>query len=206
MNYLDSLNEEQKKAVLEVNGPVLIVAGAGAGKTKTLTHRVLHLIHSGINPENILAITFTNKAAREMRERVMDLLRNDHFYGKVPFVSTFHSFGVQVIKENCEILGLPRHFNIFDTADSKKILKVVMARMSIDPKEHLDTVRHIISKEKGRGITVSQYLERSAFDTTSEITRKIWPLYEEKLKTEKALDFDDLLLKTLGLLKKNEDI
>ncbi len=206
MNYLDSLNNEQKNAVIQTEGPVLIVAGAGAGKTKTLTHRILHLINSGIEPENILAITFTNKAAKEMKERVHNLLKMDHLYRKTPFVSTFHSFGVQVIKENCEILKLPRHFNIFDTADSKKILKDTMVGMSIEPKEHLDKVRHIISKEKGAGTTVAQYLERGAFDTSSELVRKIWPRYEEKLKEEKALDFDDLLLKTLWLFKKNKEV
>ncbi len=117
MNYLESLNTEQKKAVLATDGPVLIVAGAGAGKTKTLTHRILHLIHSGVAPERILAITFTNKAAREMRERVHELLKGA---SRIPFISTFHSLGVQILKENAELLKLPRHFAIFDTADSKK--------------------------------------------------------------------------------------
>lgn len=207
MNYLDTLNPEQKKAVLETEGPVLIVAGAGAGKTKTLTSRILHLIVNGVPPENILAITFTNKAAREMKDRVRDLLSKELRQSRqTPFVSTFHSLGVQIIKENAEILKLPRHFNIFDTADSKKALKDVLTDLGIDPKEHLDKVRHIISREKGRGTTASEFSERGAYDFSSELVKKAWPRYEDKLKAEHALDFDDLLLKSLKILEKFPDI
>lgn len=210
MNYLESLNAEQKKAVLATDGPVLIVAGAGAGKTKTLTHRILHLIASGVSPERILAITFTNKAAKEMRERVFDLLSKDtnllHLRKKMPTLSTFHSLGVQIIKENAEILKLPRHFSIFDTADTKKALKDVMIKMGLDPKEHLDKVRHIISGEKGRGVTMSEYAQRASYDFNSEMTKKVWTGYEESLGKEHALDFDDLLLKTLKLLEKYPEV
>src|SRR3989338_14194 len=201
MNYLDSLNTEQKKAVLAIDGPVLIVAGAGAGKTKTITHRILHLISEGIRPENILAITFTNKAAKEMRDRVMGLLTH---HKNIPFVSTFHSLGVYIIKENAEILKLPRHFNIFDKVDSKKALKNALVSLGIDPKDELDKIGHIISKEKGRGVNMSEYLRGCAFDRTSELVKKAWVKYEEILKKEHALDFDDLLLKTLELLQKRE--
>ncbi len=198
MHYLDSLNTEQKKAVLATEGPILIVAGAGAGKTKTITNRILHLISKGVRPENILAITFTNKAAKEMRDRVMNLLSNRR---NVPFISTFHSLGVNIIKENAKILKLPRHFNIFDKADSKKALKNAMESLGIDPKEHLDKINSIISKEKGWGTTVSDYVKGGAYDFTSELVKKSWSKYEEILKKEHALDFDDLLLKTLGLLQ-----
>ncbi|TSC70561.1 MAG: DNA helicase II / ATP-dependent DNA helicase PcrA [Parcubacteria group bacterium Gr01-1014_46] len=210
MDYLKTLNSEQKKAVLATEGPVLIVAGAGAGKTKTITHRILHLIYSGVRPENVLAITFTNKAAREMRERVLDLMKIDpklsHLRSGIPFMSTFHSLGVQIIKENAELLKLPRHFTIFDTADSKKALKESIISVGVDPKEYLDKVRHVISKEKGRGVDFSEYSEKGSFDFTSELTKKAWEKYEETLKREKALDFDDLLLKTLKLLKKYPDV
>ncbi len=210
MDYLETLNTEQKKAVLATEGPVLIVAGAGAGKTKTMTHRILHLIKTGVPGERILAITFTNKAAKEMRERVLDLLSKDptlaHLRRRPPFISTFHSLGVQIIKENAEILKLPRHFSIFDTGDTKKTLKDVMTRIGLDPKEHLDKVRHIISGEKGRGVSLSEYLERASYDYTSEITKKVWAGYEESLRKEHALDFDDLLLKTLKLLEKFPEI
>ena len=210
MNYLDSLNSEQKKAVLATEGPVLIVAGAGAGKTKTITHRILHLIANGIPPERILAITFTNKAAKEMRDRVYNLLERDkslrHLHQTVPFISTFHSLGVQIIKENAELLGLPRHFSIFDTADSKKVVKDALIHLGVDPKEHLDKIRHIISNEKGRGTSVFEYMTNRAYDYTSELTKKVWVRYEEMLKKEHALDFDDLLLKTLNLLEKYPEV
>ncbi len=207
MKYLDTLNEAQKKAALTVDGPVLIVAGAGAGKTKTITHRILHLIESGVSPERVLAITFTNKAAKEMRERVMHLLGREVLARRnVPFVSTFHSLGVQILKENAPLLGLPRHFSIFDSADSKKAVKDALVSLGLDPKEHLDKVRHIISNEKGRGVTCTEYIERGSYDFTSELVKKVWTKYEETLKREHTLDFDDLLLKTLKLFEKNKDV
>jgi len=210
MNYLETLNPEQKKAVEATEGPILIVAGAGAGKTKTITHRILHLIMNGVHPGNILAITFTNKAAKEMRERVFDLLKHypsDSGYARVtPFVSTFHSLGVQIIKENTELLKLPRYFSIFDKADSKKAMKDAMLSIGVDPKEHLDKVSHIISNEKSRGVNLPEYLEKGAYDYTSELTKKVWTKYEETLKKESALDFDDLLLKTLKLLQKYPEV
>ncbi len=228
MDYLDSLNTEQKRAVLATDGPVLIVAGAGAGKTKTLAHRILHLIKTGVRPENILAITFTNKAAREMRERVMGLLDSQNPFsetpsrstrkimegvsetgfagGNVPHVSTFHSLGVLIIKENAPFFRLPRHFKIFDKADSKKAVKEAILEIGLDPKEHLDKIQNIISAEKSRGTNVTEYLEREAFDFTSEMAKKVWPRYEKILARSQALDFDDLLLKTLHLLSKNKEI
>jgi len=210
MNYLDSLNSEQKKAVLAVEGPVLIVAGAGAGKTKTLTHRILHLVATGVSPERILAITFTNKAAKEMRDRVRELIEKDlslaHLHRTMPFVSTFHSLGVQVLKENAELLKIPRHFSIFDQADSKKAVKDAIISLGLDPKEHTDKTRHIISNEKGKGVSLSEYLERGSYDFTSELVKKVWQKYEETLNREQALDFDDLLLKTLKLFQKNKKV
>jgi len=209
MNYLDSLNSEQKKAVLATEGPVLIVAGAGAGKTKTITHRILHLIKTSVQPNNILAITFTNKAAKEMRERVTKLMHEDPAFKNMyvtPFISTFHSLGVRIIKENAELLKLPRHFTIFDQSDSKKVVKDAVNSLGLDPKEHTDKIRHIISAEKGRGVSFSEYLEKGSYDYTSELVKKVWQKYEETLKREHALDFDDLLLKTLKLLQKNEDV
>jgi DNA helicase-2/ATP-dependent DNA helicase PcrA len=210
MNYLENLNSEQKRAVETTEGPVLIVAGAGAGKTKTLTHRILHLITHGVRPENILAITFTNKAGKEMKERVIELIKKNSItlgsQRTQPFVSTFHSLGVQIIKENAELLKLPRHFNIFDKADSKKAIKEALNALGLDPKEHLDKVAHIISNEKSRGVNINEYLEKGSYDQTSELVKKVWVKYEETLKKEGALDFDDLLLKTLKLLEKYPDI
>src|SRR5574343_110674 len=130
MQYLDSLNEKQKEAVLYTKGPLLIVAGAGAGKTKTITSRIMHLVHEGISPETILAITFTNKAAKEMRDRVFKMMEKKEngfdlsFQNeKIPFISTFHSLGVYIIKENAHLIGLNKHFSILDESDAISNIK-----------------------------------------------------------------------------------
>jgi DNA helicase-2/ATP-dependent DNA helicase PcrA len=210
MHYLDSLNEEQRKAVLLTDGPVLIVAGAGAGKTKTLTYRIFHLLQQGVSPQNILAITFTNKAAAEMRERVKVLLdQHKNFESpsrQNPLISTFHSLGVKIIKENAPLLKLSRHFTIFDSADSKKAVKDALTSIGVEPKEHLDKVRGIISAEKNRGNTFREFAERASYDFTSELTKKAWELYEKNLRQNQALDFDDLLLLSLRLLQTNKEV
>ncbi len=210
-DYLSGLNAKQKSAVLTTEGPVLIVAGAGAGKTKTITHRILHLIKNGVHPHNILAITFTNKAGKEMRERVEHLLAADpmlraQHHNAAPFVSTFHSLGVFIIKQWADRLGLPRHFGIFDKTDSKKALKKALESLNVEPKEHLDKVASIISREKGLGVSYQEFASRQSYDFTSDITARAWNIYESTLKKEKALDFDDLLLKSLELLEQHLDI
>lgn len=212
MNYLNELNEKQKEAVLQTDGPVLIVAGAGAGKTKTLTHRIIHLIHQGINPSSILAVTFTNKAAKEMRDKVMKLLENKEHgvvggnYLDYPFVSTFHSLGVHIIKENSHLIGLNRNFNIVDENDAISIIKSIMKSHDIDPKLHEPRkIKTIISKSKGDFITVENY-ERDVKSSLGSIVALIWKEYEQTLKKEKGLDFDDLLLKPVQILKKYPEI
>jgi len=217
MQYLDSLNDKQKEAVLYTDGPLLIVAGAGAGKTKTVTHRIIHLIHSGVNPESILAVTFTNKAAKEMRDRIMAMLeepihgndlKSDNF-GHIkgaPFVSTFHSLGVHIIKENSHLIGLNKYFTIMDESGAISIIKSIMKEHDIDPKQHEPRkIKSIISKSKGDFITVDTYSANvnSAFGS---IVATIWRGYEAQLKKEKALDFDDLLLETVLILKKYPEI
>src|SRR3989344_9144319 len=122
--HLKGLNTEQKEAALHMKGPLLIVAGAGAGKTKTITHRIVNLIKEGVAPEQILAVTFTNKAAKEMRERVIaEIEKSAKGQNNIPFVSTFHSLGVYIIKENARLLGLTRYFTILDEPDSTAIVK-----------------------------------------------------------------------------------
>jgi len=215
MEHLKGLNEKQKEAVLQKDGPVLIIAGAGAGKTKTIVHRILHLIKEGVAPENILAITFTNKAAKEMRERVEKALKEDktlnlpvQFYGK-PFVSTFHSLGVHIIKENAQLIGLTRHFSIMDRSDSSKLIKDCLKKLDIDPKQFEPSkILNIISREKGNLNTAKEYtgdIEMKGY-TMQAVVGQVWPMYEQKLKEEKALDFDDLLLKTYQILKNNKEI
>lgn len=209
-NFLDELNEKQKEAVLQTEGPVLIVAGAGAGKTKTVTYRIFHLIKTGVNPQNIIAITFTNKAAREMRERVEKLCMSDpalaeaYKKGARPFINTFHALGVHIIKQNCTLLGLPRFFAIYDKTDGKKLIKEALTIKNLDPKQY-DPARimHAISSEKGKGVTAAAYAEKIGNDYFPKIVAGVWAEYEKMLAAEKALDLDDLLLVAAQLLKKN---
>ncbi|MDP1625384.1 MAG: UvrD-helicase domain-containing protein [bacterium] len=211
MTYLSDLNEKQREAAQTTIGPVLILAGAGAGKTKTVTYRILHLIKQGTAPKNILAITFTNKAAKEMRERVMALIAKDKelnlplSFNERPFVSTFHSLGVHIIKENAQRLGLTRHFTIFDRSDSRRAVKAAVVEMGLDPKQYDPSViLSIISKEKGNCMNVDKFSETVGNEYMREIVWKAWQKYEVALKKEKALDFDDLLLKAKELLEIEE--
>lgn len=207
---MEDLNSKQKEAVLHTKGPLLVFAGAGAGKTKTITSRIMHLIKTGVEPKNILAITFTNKAAKEMRDRVITALEKDsglksNFHTEKPLICTFHSLGVHILKENAQEIGLTRHFSIFDKSDSQKTVKNIIQDFGLDTKQHEPgKYLNIISREKGNLKTVDDFLEgiRGGNSTSfHELVGKIWSAYEKKLKEEKALDFDDLLLKTYKILK-----
>ena len=207
------LNQRQKEAVETLEGPLLILAGAGAGKTKTIPHRILNLIKSGIQPSKILAITFTNKAAKEMRERVFDLIEKDKSlnipisFAERPFVSTFHSLGVHIIKENASLLGITRHFTIYDRGDSKRAVKDALEQIGLDPKQHdPGAILNAISREKGDGVTFSAYRGKSSKEFFTKIVSQVWEKYEATLLKEKSLDFDDLLLKTVVLLENNESV
>lgn len=205
---MESLNEKQKEAVLHTEGPLLILAGAGAGKTKTITHRILHLIEKGVPAHSVLAITFTNKAGKEMRERVFHLLSESPFSGKgVPFISTFHSLGVHIIKENAELLGLTRHFTIFDRSESKRAVKQALEKSGFDPKQYDPAlILSAISREKGDARSLKDYEKESGNDFMKKVALLVWKEYEAILKKEKALDFDDLLLQSYLLLKNNEQV
>lgn len=203
ISHLENLNPAQKEAVLTTEGPVLIVAGAGAGKTKTITHRMFHLISKGVRPSQILAITFTNKAAREMKERVGHMTAGL----EMPFVSTFHSLGVFILKEYGGHIGLSRYFTICDKNDSKRIIKEAMEEAGYDPKQFDPAkVMHAISRAKGEGMTVQQYQEKVSNQYFESVVLAIWKRYETLLTKEGALDFDDLLLKTLTLLEQKPEV
>jgi len=221
MEYLETLNDKQREAVLQTSGPLLIVAGAGAGKTKTITHRIIHLIHQGINPASILAVTFTNKAAKEMRDRVLSLLeKREHGVSAtphparsmskqnldIPFISTFHSLGVYIIKENASLVGLTKHFTILDERDAITIIKDIMKIHDIDPKLYEPRkIKSIISKSKGDFITSEKY-NGEVKSAIQSIVALIWREYEARLKKEKSLDFDDLLLQSVLILKKYPEV
>jgi len=205
--HLNGLNNEQREAALHIHGPLLIVAGAGAGKTKTITHRIVNLIKNGVAPEKILAVTFTNKAAKEMRERIItEIQKNAKGQDKIPFVSTFHSLGVYIIKENARLLGLTRYFTILDEGDATGIIKGIMKDLGIDPKQYdPKKIKNIISKEKGKFVHLSDYAENEN-STLGKIVAQVWNLYEKQKTKENSLDFDDLLLKATKLLKENKEI
>jgi DNA helicase-2/ATP-dependent DNA helicase PcrA len=199
------LNPGQLQAVTATEGPVLIIAGAGTGKTKTLTHRIYHLIHQGVHPHQILAITFTNKAAREMRERVLQLL-NHRTYHETPMMKTFHSLGVYVLRRFSREAGLKKDFTILDSNDSMKIVKQAMENRGINPKLYEPRkIRNFISGKKGDGYTADRFMQatHSAF---TEIVSVTWKEYELLKHKESAVDFDDLLLLTLQLLEKNAGV
>lgn len=207
LSYLKGLNEKQREAVETTEGPLLILAGAGAGKTKTITHRILHLIKKGTAPEAILAITFTNKAAKEMRERVMKLLEEDRDLNlpvsnfSRPFVSTFHALSVHILKEFGNQIGVSRHFAIYDKSDSKSAIKEALTLAGHDPKRvEPGKILSAISREKGNFVSQEEYEALHGDDYMGGIISEAWRHYEGVLKKDKALDFDDLLFKATYLL------
>lgn len=213
MKHLEGLNEKQKEAVLQKKGPLLILAGAGAGKTKTVTYRILDLIKHGVSPSSILAITFTNKAAKEMKERIEKLLSEDKelnlpvSFTEKPFMSTFHSLGVHIIKENSQKFDLPRHFVIFDKSDSKRAVKEALEEAGLDPKQfEPGKIMNAISREKGNMETANTFGAKAGNKYFPRIVADVWRRYEMILKKEKALDFDDLLLKTAMLLQNDKEV
>ncbi|MBM3260821.1 hypothetical protein FJY93_00185 [Candidatus Kaiserbacteria bacterium] len=194
--YLHGLNERQKEAVLHTEGPLLIIAGAGAGKTKTITHRIAHMIEQGVPARQILAVTFTNKAAGEMRERVKKLIPEGR---GVPLVATFHSLGVRLLREFHEEAGLERGFSIWDRDDSMRVIKRALEKLNIETIPGRN-VLSAISRAKGDGISREEY-DRDANSFHERTVAQVWQIYDKALHEEGALDFDDLLGRTLMLLQ-----
>lgn len=204
--HLMGLNDPQKEAVITTSGPLLVLAGAGSGKTRVITHRIVHLILEGIAPQNILAVTFTNKAATEMRERVKALIA-EHAGSQragldaLPMVTTFHAFGVRTLREHHATLNLPRHFTIYDRSDSNKAIKKAIETAGYNTKQFEPRkILSMISRAKGDALSRTQYLE-NASSYPEKVCAQVWEHYEKTLRDEHALDFDDLLLKTLRLLE-----
>jgi len=208
-SYLEELNDRQRKAATHKDGPLLIVAGAGAGKTRTIAYRILHLIKSGVPAEQILAITFTNKAAKELKERVQSLMKKNDvfsFYGGEPTVCTFHSLGVNILREHAQKLSLSRWFTILDRDESLSIIKRALKNAGYDPKEE-DPKKYLnaISREKSRMNSRDSY-EKDARGYFGEILLKVWAAYEKTLKEAGSLDFDDLIVRPVELLQKNPEV
>ncbi len=206
MQYLDGLNDRQKEAVLTTRGPVSVLAGAGSGKTRVLTTRIYHLIREGVPGNKILAVTFTNKAAREMRERVNGLLGEG--FGSGPFVATFHGLGREILQEYGRAIGIPRFFSIYDRDDSERAVKEALKKLGIDPKEVPPrAILSRISKAKGDGVTLDEFLSKFSSESfRSRVAGDVWKMYDETLKKEKAVDFDDLMVLPVRLLRDHADV
>ncbi len=199
------LNPMQREAVCATEGPVLVLAGAGSGKTKVLTHRFAYLVEEkGISPYNILAITFTNKAAREMKERIEELL-GDYYRGL--WVSTFHSACVRILRMEIDKLGFETNFAIYDTADQQVVIKECIKELNLDEKTYQPRViLGAISRAKDRLIDTNEYTYQFGDDFRNKKISELYELYQNKLKSNNALDFDDLIMKTVQLLQDNPEV
>jgi len=205
MSIYDSLNEEQKKGVFTTEGPVLLLAGAGSGKTRVLTHRAVYLIEElGVNPYHILAITFTNKAAGEMRERIDDMVG----YGSENiWVSTFHSTCVRILRRFIDHIGFGTNFTIYDTEDQKTIMKDICKRLEIDTKMYKEkSFLAVISSAKDELISPEAYALRAQGDFRKMKEAAVYREYQQVLRKNNALDFDDLIVKTVELFQSDMEV
>ncbi|MCI7505389.1 MAG: UvrD-helicase domain-containing protein [Coriobacteriaceae bacterium] len=201
---IDSLNPEQREAVLRTEGPLLVLAGAGSGKTRVLTYRIAHMIEDlGVAPWEILAITFTNKAAAEMRERLSQLVGPA---ARGMWVSTFHSMCVRILRANAEVLGFSSGFTIYDDGDSKRLVKEIMLEQDIDPQRFpVNGIRNRISAAKNELILPAQF-EDEANDPIAKVAARVYKRLQERLKQANAFDFDDLLVYAYLLLKNHSQV
>jgi DNA helicase-2/ATP-dependent DNA helicase PcrA len=209
-DILEGLNERQKDAAATIDGPLLIIAGAGAGKTKTIVHRILNIIEHGTDPSNILAVTFTNKAAREMRERVRTALFENNAAGNsstgMPVMATFHSLGATILRTHAESLGFSKHLSIIDPDDGLSIIKNILKDLGYDPKDHDPRgIREKISRAKNECRSMQEYTE-SARTPMEKLAAQVWGFYQVDLKKQNSVDFDDLLLLPLVLFEKHPHI
>ncbi len=204
---LDGLNDSQAVAAKHVNGPLLILAGAGSGKTKTLTHRIACLIESGVSPYEILALTFTNKAAKEMRQRVAELLSENHENRSfMPFMGTFHGICVRLLRQDGEAIGIPKNFVIYDESDRQSLIKQVAKNHHINEKEFKPrTLSSLISGAKNELVSAGEYASTATLPN-QKAAAAVFPAYETALKEAGALDFDDLIGRTYEMLKGNPTI
>jgi DNA helicase-2/ATP-dependent DNA helicase PcrA len=204
----EELNAEQRRAVETTEGPLLILAGAGSGKTKTLTHRIAYIISEHkATPYNILAVTFTNKAANEMRGRIAKLLgENQDNRGFMPYMGTFHGICVRILRQDGEAINIPRSFIIFDESDRQAVIKQLIKQLMIDEKTFpAKAISHIISSAKNDMVGPDEY-NGLASTPAQTVAARIYPLYNQALKEARALDFDDLIMRTVEMLKNNPEL
>lgn len=207
MDILEGLNDAQREAVLTVDGPLLILAGAGSGKTKALTHRIAYLIaHQSVWPEQILAVTFTNKAAKEMRERLSHLLGQQNTRSFMPWMGTFHGICVRLLRIDGHFINVPSNFVIYDEDDRQGLIKQAMKQLSINDKEiKARTISSAISNAKNELVTPDDFEGTAQFPYQQAIA-KVYRRYEEMRKAAGALDFDDLLIETVRLMRDNREV
>ena len=205
MDKYDLLNAQQQEAVFQTEGPVLVLAGAGSGKTRVLTHRTAYLIEEkGVNPYHIMAITFTNKAAAEMRERIDDLVG---FGSESIWVSTFHSSCVRILRRYIDRLGYDNRFTIYDADDQKTVMKEVCKRLQIDTKKTKErALLNVISSAKNELISPEEFTLRAAGDYAKQKQAQVYREYQQTLKKNNALDFDDLIMKCVELFKNDPEV
>lgn len=204
-NFLKGLNPQQKKAVTHSHGPLLIIAGAGSGKTRVLTYRIAYLLqqHKAV-PEEILALTFTNKAAREMQDRIKSLIGDR---AKKLWMGTFHSIFSKILRFEAEHIGFDSNFSIYDTADSESAIKLILGELNYDPREiRPRTIQRKISDAKNQLITPNAYKTRFINSTLDDITARVFEVYDVRLRQANAMDFDDLLIKPIELFENHPDI
>ena len=209
-DILSQLNEAQRKAVVDIEGPCMVIAGAGSGKTRVLTYRIAYMIEQGISPFNILALTFTNKAAQEMKDRIIQLLGSGK--GRYVWMGTFHSIFSKVLHIEAEYLGFTSNFTIYDTDDCKNLIKIILKENNLDTQTYKPSnVLSAISKAKTQLITPEDYCKSPIRAEEDKIKRmpelgRIYSLYQNKLKRSDAMDFDDLLVNMYVLLWKFPDL
>ncbi len=207
MNILEGLNQAQREAVMAPDGPLLMLAGAGSGKTKTLVHRIAYLVaDKGVSPSEILAVTFTNKAAGEMRERILRLLGRPAGAQIFPFMGTFHSVCVRILRREAANIGFPTSFVIYDDNDSVAITKDVMKKLQLDEKVYNPrAIRGLISQAKNELITPAEY-EQMTYGPIQKMAALVYPVYQAELKKAGAMDFDDLIMRTVELFRNEPKI
>lgn len=209
MSFLDTLNQPQRAAAAHFNGPMMVIAGAGSGKTRVLTFRIANLIQNNVDPFNILSLTFTNKAAKEMKERITSLIGDE---GKNIWMGTFHSVFAKILRIESEHIGYPRDFTIYDTQDSKNLIKAIVKEMSLDDKLYKPNIVYgRISSAKNNLLSATAYLKNAELMSDDRMNHRpklgeIYMEYQKRCFKSNAMDFDDLLFKTNVLLKKNPDI
>jgi DNA helicase-2/ATP-dependent DNA helicase PcrA len=209
LEYLEGLNEPQREAVLQTEGPLMIIAGAGSGKTRVLTYRISHLINHGIDPFAILALTFTNKAAAEMRQRIEKVVGPE---ARSIWMGTFHSIFARILRIEAHRIGYTRDFSIYDTDDSKSLIRTLLKELNLDDKVYrVGTVLHRISMAKNSLISVNEYLRNEIFKAEDEGNRipdmgRLYKTYQERLLKANAMDFDDLLFNTNVLFRDHIDV